>query len=136
MADIATPIAAVAASSIAYPMAVAVGLPSPLALPVAVAAAGGASWAMSNRERIEIWTVGAIFKTLIAWAFSWLFGAIFGPIAANITMAWVPGDYAQVVQVGAVAVGYALVLSAVGISHILPLALRQLDQRAQTPGGQ
>lgn len=135
MPDIASPVAAVAASGLAYPVAVAVGIPDALALPVAVAAAGGASWAMSNRERLEHYTTSAALKALAAWFFSWLFGVLFGPAAAGVLVALLPERTAHAVSAGGLAVGFALVLSAVAISHALPLFLRQLDRRAGQLGG-
>lgn len=130
MADITAPIAGVAASGIAYPVAMAVGIPDPLALPVAVAAAGGASWAMSNRERVDEWTVRAAVSALVAWVFSWLFGVLFGPITSGLLLAWAPKRYADLIPGGALSSGCALVLSAVAISHVLPLALGELSRRA------
>jgi hypothetical protein len=135
MPDLSAPAAAIAASGIAYPAAMAVGIPDALALPVAVAAAGGASWAMSNRERVDQYTLGAVVRALVAWVFSWLFGVIFGPAAASLAMYFLPVGAAQVVLSGGLAVGFALVLSAVAISHALPLVLRQLDRRADRLGG-
>jgi len=135
MPDLSSPAAAIAASGIAYPAAMAVGIPDALALPVAVAAAGGASWAMSNRERIEHYTVGAVLRALVAWVFSWLFGVIFGPAAASFALYWLPVGAAQALPHGGLAVGFALVLSAIAISHALPLVLRQLDRGADRLGG-
>lgn len=134
MPDLSAPVAAVAASGIVYPAAMAVGIPDALALPVAVAAAGGASWAMSNRERIEQYTFWGVIRALAAWVFSWLFGVIFGPAAASFAIYWLPVGAAQAVPHGGLAVGFALVLSAVAISHALPLVLRQLDRRADRVG--
>ena len=129
MADIATP-AALAASTAVYPVAMAIGVPDPLALPLAVAAAGGASWAMSNRERVEDWNLRAAASALAAWMFSWRFGVLLGPIAGSMLLSWLPDRYAKALPSGAVTAGFALVLSAVAISHILPIALGQLKSRA------
>lgn len=136
MADVSAPIAAVAASGIAYPTAMAIGIPDVLAMPVAVAAAGGASWAMSNRERIKQYTVLAVLRALAAWVFSWLFGVIFGPALASFAIYWLPVGAAQAVPHGGLAVGFALVLSAVAISHALPMVLRQIDRRVDRIGGE
>lgn len=135
MPDITSPVAAIAASGVAYPVAVAVGIPEAIALPVAVAAAGGASWAMSNRERIEQWTFDAAFKAFSAWVFSWLFGAVLGPVSAAALLSQLPDRTAHAVSSGGLSVGLALVLSAVGISHVLPLLLRNLGKRADQIGG-
>lgn len=131
MPEITSATAAVAASGLAYPVMVAVGIPEPLALPVAVAAAGGASLAMSNRERVDPVTVVAILKALAAWVFSWVFGVVFGPQAAAVLITYVPEKVAHTVSQGGLAVGFALILSAVAISHALPLLLRQISKRAE-----
>jgi len=52
--------ASIAVSGLSYPAFVAMGIPEALALPVAIAAAGGASWAMASRERVDQWTVVAL----------------------------------------------------------------------------
>lgn len=135
MPDITSPVAAVAASGVAYPVAVAVGIPEAIALPVAVAAAGGASWAMSNRERIEQWTLDAAFKAFSAWVFSWLLGAVLGPVAAAALVSQLPDRTAHAVSLGGLSVGLALLLSAVGISHVLPMLMRGLDRRVDQIGG-
>lgn len=135
MPDITTPTAALAASVPAYTVAASLGIPDALALPVAVAAAGGASWAMSNRPRVEAWNARAATNAVVAWLFSWLFGVLFGPICAAVAMSWIPTQYGKAVPAGALSSGCALVLSAVAISHILPLALGELVSRAKRADG-
>ena len=135
MADFATP-AAVLASGVSYSVAVGIGIPESLALPVAIAAAGGASWAMSNRERVNDWHVLGILAALSAWVFSWLFGVLFGHIAGAVIFWLLPVDARVILPHGAISVGCALVLSGVGISHILPWAMKQLPSRTSGNGGQ
>lgn len=113
---------AVGASLVSYPIAVAIGLPDALALPVAVAAAGGASWAMTNRERIKEWGVGPILSIIINWVFSWMFGVFFGPMAGGILLSFLPVSYSAVMHNGALSVGFALIFAALAISHIVPMA--------------
>lgn len=124
MPDITAPASAVASSMLSYPVAVAVGIPEPLALPIAVAAAGGASWAMSNREKVSEWTFAAVFSALSAWSFSWMIGATFGPVAGGAVLAVLPESVRLMIPNGALSVGCALVLSAIGISHALPLLIK------------
>lgn len=124
MADITAPVASVASSVVSYPVAVAIGVPEPLALPIAVAAAGGASWAMSNREKVSEWTFAAVFSALSAWSFSWMIGATFGPVAGGAVLAVLPESVRLMIPNGALSVGCALVLSAIGISHALPLLIK------------
>jgi len=112
---------AVGTSIVTYPIAVAIGVPDSLALPVAVAAAGGASWAMTNRERIKEWGVGPIISIIFSWVFSWMFGVLFGPIAGAVLLSWLPISYASIVHNGALSVGLALIFAALAISHILPV---------------
>jgi len=135
MADISTP-AAVLASGTSYSVAVGIGIPESLALPVAIAAAGGASWAMSNRERVTSWTVLGVLAALSAWVFSWLFGVLFGHIAVDVIFWLLPADAKTALPRGAIQVACALVLSGVGISHILPWALKQLPVRTTNTGDQ
>lgn len=122
--------AALAASGATYPLAVALGIPEALALPIAVAAAAGASWAMANRERVEEINVRTVLSALAAWFFSWVFGVIFGPITAAGVMWAVPDKLRETLPPGSVSVGLALVLSAIAISHGLPLLTKLLDQKA------
>lgn len=124
MADMSTPASAVASSLMSYPVAIAIGVPEPLALPIAVAAAGGASWAMSNREKVAEWTTAAVLSALSAWSFSWMIGATFGPVAGGAVMAIIPESVRHMIPSGSLSVGCALILSAVGISHALPMLLK------------
>lgn len=130
MPEFVSPAASIASSVVSYPVAVAIGVPEPLALPIAVAAAGGASWAMSNREKVQAWTAAAVLSALSAWTFSWMIGATFGPVAGGALMALVPESVRHMIPTGALSVGCALVLSAVGISHALPLLLRSANRAA------
>lgn len=124
MPDITSPAASVASSVVSYPIAVAIGVPEPLALPIAVAAAGGASWAMSNREKVSEWTFAAVFSALSAWSFSWMIGATFGPVAGGAVLAVLPESVRLMIPNGALSVGCALIMSAIGISHALPLLIK------------
>ena len=130
MPEFVSPAASIASSVVSYPVAVAIGVPEPLALPIAVAAAGGASWAMSNREKVQVWTAAAVLSALSAWTFSWMIGATFGPVAGGALMALVPESVRHMIPIGALSVGCTLVLSAVGISHALPLLLRSANRAA------
>ena len=124
MPEFVSPAASIASSVVSYPVAVAIGVPEPLALPIAVAAAGGASWAMSNRDKVQTWTAAAVLSALSAWTFSWMIGATFGPVAGGAVMAVIPDTVRHMIPVGALSVGCTLILSAIGISHALPLLIK------------
>jgi hypothetical protein len=123
--------ASVAVSGLSYPAFVAMGIPEALALPVAIAAAGGASWAMASRERVDQWTAVAALSAVSAWFFSWLLGVALGPQVGALMMSWLPEQYAHVVHVGALSVGATLLVSAVAISHVLPLFSKVLSRRSE-----
>lgn len=124
MADVATPVATVA-GGVLYGSAVAIGVPAPLALPVALLAAVGAATALSTKGRIEM-RPGPIINALVMFVFAWCVGAFGGPAAAALAESYAPA-LSEKLPPSALAPFFALFLAAYGQSHVGPLFQRLLD---------
>lgn len=137
MVDLTTP-TALAASGLSYTSLAVVGVPDVLAMPLAIAAAGGASWALSNRERVAKWGIREVLSVLSVWLFSWMLGMFFGHMTGVLLHHWlIPEKLKEVIPQGSLSVGCALIISGWGISHILPWAMSQLPKREdRAKGGQ
>jgi hypothetical protein len=128
MAEVLTIAAPLAASGVIYQTAVSMGLPEHLALPVALCAAVGASFALSAGGRVEF-DVRSVLSALAVYLFSWALGVFFGPAASAALVALAPETLAKTLPHGALAPGCALVIAAIGQSKLLPMALDAFSKR-------
>lgn len=118
MADISTP-AVAAASGVFYGSAIAIGVPPPLALPVALLATVGALLALSTREKQAL-SAATVFSALAVFSFSWCLGAFGGAGAAALVSAIAPAKVNEALPPGALAPFFSLVIAAYGQSNIAP----------------
>lgn len=127
-ADVLTIAAPLAASGVIYQTVVSMGLPEHLALPVALCAAVGASFALSTGGRVGF-DFRSFLSTIVVYLFSWALGVFFGPAASAALVALAPDGLAKTLPHGALAPGCALVIAAIGQSKLLPMALAAFSKR-------
>jgi hypothetical protein len=134
MPDALTIAGPMVASGMIYQVAVSIGLPSNLAVPVAVCAAVGASLALSRGERIEV-NLRSLLAALSVYLFSLLFGVTVGTAAAMGGLALLPEKVSAQIPVGSVVMAAVLITAAFGVSTILPFAMRLVERRTGGDGG-
>jgi hypothetical protein len=133
MPDAISIVGPVAASGMIYQVAVSVGIPADLAVPVAVCAALGASFALSRGERIEV-NGRSLMTALAVYMFSLALGATVGPALALGGLALLPAAVIQHIPRGSVILASTLLTSAFGVSTLLPMAINWAESRTRGGG--
>lgn len=123
MPDVAIPVA-LGTSGAIYGSALAIGVPEPLALPVALAAAVGAAMALSNGGRIE-YNTRELISALVVFSFAWCLGAFGAPAAFWFVASYYP-SLASHLPTGAVLPLLALLVAAYGQSRVVPFIFEWL----------